>query len=159
MLHADDLTRLAPLWRDYILRIHASKKWRGYRGPLDTNWCKEMYGYVFAAAQLGIRHTLAKLQQRDVDGYQLEDSKVPSIHIGRIWFPWTYEAGKKWMARDYIPSYRKRGYEVWCKCNNSHLLDIPWPLPDGTDFVSRVTATYLHNAMETYPKLVPLLRQ
>ena len=116
-----------------------------------------MHAYVFAAAQLGIRHTMRRLQQRDVDG----DVRlpVPTIHIGRIWFPWEYKEGKSWAISNYmnISRFRKRGYEVWCKCNTHTIDKVPWPLPQNMHWVSAVTARYLHAALAKFGPLNLLL--
>lgn len=39
MLHADDLVRLAPVWRELILLIRKHPTWGKYKGPMDIAWC------------------------------------------------------------------------------------------------------------------------
>lgn len=52
------------VWDVFQNREHATKY-----NSLQPGWCAEMYGYVFAAAELRVKHTiLPNLQHRDVDG-------------------------------------------------------------------------------------------
>eukprot|EP01065_Artemidia_motanka_P024547 TRINITY_DN29384_c0_g1_i1.p1 TRINITY_DN29384_c0_g1~~TRINITY_DN29384_c0_g1_i1.p1 ORF type:complete len:671 (+),score=142.36 TRINITY_DN29384_c0_g1_i1:57-2069(+) len=155
-VHRDDLEVISPLWRKYSLLIKERLEWdqdflKRYT-PLQVDWCAEMYGYVFAAAHAGIRHTvLPVLQVRDVDSPPTPEQQrtVPMIHMGRAWFPrrygcrqWCHTEGKPWAYR---------GEQVWCKCNDTASDVLPWPLPDGEmDFVSKHTLRILHYAREKY---------
>ncbi len=108
---------------------------------------------MYAAAELRIKHDVARgLQLRDVDSHALsldQFEKIPMIHMGRAWLPTDYAPGLAWFnpeGRDFV----EFGNQVWCKCNYTALDILPWPIPMGTDHVSRITLTYLHDSRETY---------
>lgn len=176
-VHRDDLRKIAPLWKKYILAIRekvdtesedpkikaaAEKFKRRFRG-VQIDWCAEMFAYVFAAAEANVRHnTNQKLQVRDVDGPARASAVAPTgtikmIHMGRAWLPTSWEPGKKWWMRwssDFRQWSSSRRSQVWCKCNETAGIITPWPLPDDyektMDFQSIVTLTYLHNGLEKY---------
>eukprot|EP00756_Hemistasia_phaeocysticola_P060111 Hpha_TRINITY_DN374_c0_g2::TRINITY_DN374_c0_g2_i1::g.112714::m.112714/K20781/SGT1; peptidyl serine alpha-galactosyltransferase len=76
--HIDDLRRVAPLWLRYTQRVRAdpdswantgdvyncpeSRGKKGCQGKAcgcgSPPWISEMYGYVFAASEVGLRHTV-----------------------------------------------------------------------------------------------------
>jgi hypothetical protein len=87
-VHREDLRQIAPLWRDMTRKIilmsdkDPSLKKRFHNIQLD--WCIEMFGYIFAAAELGIRHVIkGTLQLRDVDSPPSpeQERRVPMIHM------------------------------------------------------------------------------
>jgi len=156
-VHRNDLAKIAPLWREYTRLIRKdiendSALINEYKS-IQMSWCAEMFAYNFAAAHVGVRHTgKGFLQLRDVDRRRsaAENEKILMIHMGRAWFPKDYEPGKKWSHTEG-KAWRSFGNQVWCKCNYTAGTIIPWPLPDELDFVSRVTLTDLHYALEKYP--------
>jgi len=156
-VHRNDLAKIAPLWREYTKKIrkdveHDPGFVTEYKS-IQMSWCAEMYAYNFAAAHVGVHHTgKGFLQLRDVDMRRrdAENEKILMIHMGRAWFPHDYEPGKKWSHTEG-KAWRNFGNQVWCKCNYTAGTIIPWPLPDDLDFVSRVTLTDLHYALEKYP--------
>uniref|UniRef100_A0A7S2U1S0 Hydroxyproline O-arabinosyltransferase-like domain-containing protein n=1 Tax=Lotharella oceanica TaxID=641309 RepID=A0A7S2U1S0_9EUKA len=158
-VHRDDLKAIAPLWRDLTIKI----KERTIAEPdlnqrfkaIQLDWCAEMYGYVFAAAELGIRHTIkGKLQLRDVDQPvpPREENRIPMIHMGRAWFPKGDPTAEQWRHTEG-EIFNYRGIQVWCKCNWTASHIIPWPVPSGSDFASRETLRILHDSMEAFGPL------
>jgi len=159
-VHRDDLKQIAPLWRELTMKI----KDMTWKDPsllkkfhdIQVDWCAEMYGYVFAAAELGIRHTIkGGLQLRDVDSPVSPEKEkfIPMIHMGRAWFPKEHAvAAERWRHTEGR-NFAYRGIQVWCKCNWTASHIIPWPVPEGSDFVSRVTLSLLHNSMQEYGPL------
>jgi len=156
-VHRNDLAKIAPLWREYTKKIRKDiEKDPGLvkeYSSIQMSWCAEMFAYNFAAAHVGVHH-IGKgfLQLRDVDMRRrdAENEKILMIHMGRAWFPKDYEPGKKWSHTEG-KAWRSFGNQVWCKCNYTAGTIVPWPLPDEMDFVSRVTLTDLHYALEKYP--------
>ena len=155
-----DLKAIAPRWRALTNAINQLLVERGavFRRQFDSlqvTWGAEMLAYNFAAAEAGVRHTLKNLQVRDVDrapATRAAMDKFFMIHMGRAWLPRTYAPGAAWEhteGRD-MPQVRVRGRQVWCKCNKTGAQVLPWPVPAGTDFVSNVTLTLLHEARELY---------
>jgi hypothetical protein len=93
---------------------------------------------------------LGSLQERDV-GRSLTPAqalreKIPMIHMGRAFFPSKAIAAAEPFRHSEGSSFRYRGIQVWCKCNYTMADVLPWPLPPGTDWVSTVTLTMLHDA-------------
>lgn len=155
-IHKDDLKAIAPLWKAFVIKIKtrvdedpAFK--RRYAG-IQIDWGGEMHAYIFAAAELGIRHeTRHGLQVRDVD--PVPDAKRASsmlmIHMGRAWMPNDYPPAERWRHTEG-KSWAYRGIQVWCKCNVTAADVMPWPLPDNLDFQSNVTLRYLHDSGELF---------
>lgn len=156
-VHRNDLAKIAPLWREYtrLIREDIEKDPSLIKeySSIQMSWCAEMFAYNFAAAHVGVQHTgKGYLQLRDVDRRRRasENDKILMIHMGRAWFPHDYEPGKKWSHTEG-KAWKSFGNQVWCKCNYTAGTVVPWPLPDNLDFVSRVTLTKLHYALEKYP--------
>lgn len=92
LIHRDDLAALVPLWVEKTEAIRSDPVSRQLAG-----WTAEMWAYVFAAAQLGLRH-----QPLDLARWQMEDqADLPFIHycyssssIGEQW---------QWDKRMYRP--------------------------------------------------------
>mmetsp|Transcript_2166 Transcript_2166/g.3590 ORF Transcript_2166/g.3590 Transcript_2166/m.3590 type:complete len:606 (+) Transcript_2166:33-1850(+) len=101
IFHAEDLRQIAPLWLEYTKKVRAFAHsepdvfFRESMMPLkpdeepmravrqkQSKWHSEMYGYVFAAAEVGVTHRV----RRDVmlyPGYQPWFGRSPSIlHYG-----------------------------------------------------------------------------
>jgi len=68
IIHQNDLRRIAPLWLLYTELIRQVPRMHKVAG-----WIAEMYGYMLAAAKLGIRHTLRK-DLGDRIPYSVKDS-------------------------------------------------------------------------------------
>jgi len=139
------------------LRTHGKKDAGFYKAftGLQLDWCTEMYAYIFAAAEAGVRHrVLYDLQIRDVDDRRDDEytAKVPMIHMGRAWMPPSYKPGWKWHHTEG-EAFSEYGNQVWCKCNFTASDILPWPIPPGTDFQSRVTLQLLHDAREKWGPL------
>ena len=167
LIQASDLQQVAPVWKDYTLRIKDKldrnetfqKQWEW----LGIDWSAEMFGFNFACAHLGIRVKAANnLQVRDVETSTdvARWSVRPMIHMGRAWFPKPKEnetasannhSSLPWRHEDDggMPEF---GHQVWCKCNDTAGEIIPWPLPetDDLDFVSRHTLEILHHSREYF---------
>eukprot|EP00928_Gymnodinium_smaydae_P055677 TRINITY_DN39170_c0_g1_i1.p1 TRINITY_DN39170_c0_g1~~TRINITY_DN39170_c0_g1_i1.p1 ORF type:complete len:570 (-),score=63.36 TRINITY_DN39170_c0_g1_i1:280-1923(-) len=145
LIHRDDLYGFANWSSYYTLLVHQliDKKIEPEQG---LGWMTEMAGFNFAAAHLGLIFQQAALQRRDVDPPGAMN--VPFLHMGRVWFP-SGKAGR-WDQHELDWS-GPRGIQVWCKCNNTADHIIPWPVPDGTDWVSRATLELLHGGLERVP--------
>jgi len=153
-VHRDDLTKIAPLFREYILlmkrRFEHDKDFEKRFTGIQITWGAEMFGWIFATAELGIRVTIKNdLQVRDIGGRPAWESPVPMIHMGRAWFPKGSKEAKPWIHEDQ-GGFQHFGDQVWCKCNKTASDEIPWPLPPNTDFQSKHTLTILHNAREMF---------
>jgi len=160
IVHRDDMATIAPLWKMYSLMIKeamerdapgASEFLKTYAST-GIEWAAEMFGYNFASTHAGVVHeTVFDLQVRDVDGERKESrlKNRASIHMGRAWFPKSYKPGYKW-AHTEGKSFRMYGNQVWCKCNYTASQVMPWPVPPGTDFVSKITLEYLHYSHEQF---------
>jgi len=184
-VHREDLKKIAPVWKEYILLMRGmfdpdggtdpeySKQFHG----VQLDWCVEMFGYIFAAAEVGVKHDLSlKLQVRDIEGrpkgvewnglIPAEGEKTPyMIHMGRAFFPKTgYDVGEKWWmtAATDFRQWRSFGSQVWCKCNDTAADILPWPMPPldiWDDFQSRISLIYLHEGREMFgpiPKNIAL---
>ncbi|KAH9251109.1 hypothetical protein BASA81_011008 [Batrachochytrium salamandrivorans] len=161
VIHRDDLGKLAPLWKYYVLKIKYllessnpnREQFHNTYGKLDVDWASEMFGYNMAAAHLGIAHEIvSELQVRDVDGERTDEAckdKV-SLHAGRAWFPRGHAMAKPYLHTEG-KSLRMYGDQVWCKCNFTASTVKPWPIPQsGVDFVSKHTLRLLHESDEKY---------
>jgi len=160
VVHRDDLEVIAPLWKMYSLKIkealeHSNpdreefdKKYKG----LDVNWAAEMFGYNMAAAHAGVKHeVIRRMQVRDVDGERRKSAlkDVAMIHMGRAWFPKDYAPAQQW-AHTEGKSFRRYGTQVWCKCNHTASVIMPWPVPENADFQSTKTLEALHYSNERF---------
>lgn len=159
-VHREDAKKIAPLWKELtkqVFELFQDPKHAATYQSLQPGWCAEMYGYVFAAAELRIKHTiLPNLQHRDVDGKISWDEamsrRIRMIHMGRAWFKaeWAKEHAARWIHRPAW-EYSPQGMEqVWCKCNATAADERPWPLPPDVDFTSNVTLTLLHHSLLEY---------
>lgn len=92
VIHRDDLTVLAPLWLAKTEAIRSDRRSRGLAG-----WTAEMWGYVIAAAELGLVHEPRELQVVPTQ----DRTDEPIIHYceesvdrsgGWRWGKWTYRA-------------------------------------------------------------------
>ena len=111
-----------------------------------------MFGYIFAAAHVGVKHELVRgMQIRDVDPRvsESEMAKIPMIHVGRAWFPKDYLPGWQWHNPEG-KDFKHFGNQVWCKCNYTAADIIPWPLPLGIDAQSKYTLTMIHDSYERF---------
>lgn len=158
-IHKQDLAQVAPLWTHYTLKVRKlydsdSEFKAKYERYQVVTWSVEMIGYVYAAAHVGLVHTIERhLQIRDVDSRLPETltNVIPMIHMGRAWFPDDYEPGRKWWHTEG-KDFKRFGSQVWCKCNYTAGEIVPWPIPsERMDFVSRHTLTLLHEAKERFP--------
>jgi len=165
----DDMKAIAALWRNYTKKtksiFDSDRAIANKYKSLQPGWCAEMYGYVFAAAELGIDHIIkGGLQIRDVDSRVPAEkaAKIPMIHMGRAWFPnrTDFRPGQQWWHTEG-KDFSSNGAQVWCKCNWTAETVVPWPIPEpwptpgGTDFQSTITLKYLHNSLAEYPPLHP----
>lgn len=93
LIHRDDLAVLVPLWVEKTHEIRSDPISREL-----VNWISEMWGYVFAAAQLGLRHEL-----RDLAHWQMDDrTDLSFIHYCYS----STNAQKQW-------EWTKRTYKPW----------------------------------------------
>jgi len=155
-VHRDDLAQIAPLWRWYTImlkdRTNKDNEFKNRYNHLDLNWAAEMFGYNFASAHVGVHHEAVKrIQVRDVDGEHRHEKlkDVTMLHVGRAWFPKTYEPAKRW-AHTEGKSFSHFGQQVWCKCNHTASSIMPWPIPADVDFQSKHTLEMMHFANEEF---------
>jgi hypothetical protein len=98
LIHRKDLERLAPLWLKWTELIRADTedgllKWDPEWKKVSFSWTAEMFGYVMAACELGLRHDMwADLQA--IPGQNATDLRThPIIHYHTpVW-----AAGHKWV--------------------------------------------------------------
>lgn len=92
LIHWDDLAALAPLWLEHTQVIRNDPISRELVG-----WVAEMWGYVFAAAQLGLRHEL-----RDLAHWQMDNrTNLPFIHY--CYSSSSLQGQWEWSKRTYRP--------------------------------------------------------
>jgi peptidyl serine alpha-galactosyltransferase len=93
LIHREDLRVVLPLWMEKTEEIRNDPISRELSG-----WVAEMWGYVFAAAQLGLRHELRFLAHKNDED---ESDKLPFIHYCHPsasargqwqWHKWLYRA-------------------------------------------------------------------
>lgn len=159
-VHREDAKAIAPLWfemtrrvKEIFMKPDLARKYNS----LQPGWCAEMYGYVYAAAELRVKHTiLPNLQVRDVDGTisyaEAQKRRVRMIHMGRAWFPadYAHEKAARWVHTEGHSLRKPNTEQVWCKCNDTSADERPWPLPKGIDFVSNYTLTVMHESEVLY---------
>jgi len=153
LVHQEDLRRIAPWFRKYIMimkeKEEANPEFAKKYAHIQMGWGTEMFGYIFAAAHVGVKHEVVwGVQVRDVSPRprSIEQEKaLAMIHMGRAWFPKSYEPGKQWWHTEG-KSFSHFGAQVWCKCNWTASDIIPWPMPENTDFQSRHTLYLLHES-------------
>ena len=159
ILKATDLERVAPLWKRYTLIIKAFLQRDSFRkkfGHMGFDWAAEMVGYNAACAHLNIKtKEVRDLQVRDIesDTEVRKWERVPTIHVGRAWFPTKdEEMAGPWRSEDDGGTNQNRRIQVWCKCNATAADIQPWPIPNTGefDFVSRHTLTILHRSVEYF---------
>ncbi len=65
--HKDDLRQIAPWFREYIKimkgKEEVDKSWANQCKGIQMGWGTEMFGYIFGAAYVGIRHKVARLSR------------------------------------------------------------------------------------------------
>lgn len=161
VIKASNLKEVLPLWRHYTIlldemRQNEKERFKKQYETLYIDWTSEMYGYNFACAHLGIKTTTAwDLQIRDVDNSkhmskeQLD--KKPMIHMGRAWFPDKDAALAEPWRHTGGGDFASFGIQVWCKCNSTGSVIMPWPIPDDLDLVSYHTLRLLHEARQWMP--------
>jgi len=155
-IHRDDLAVVAPLWRMYTLmlkeRTEVDQAFKQQYQGLQIDWGAEMLGWNFACTHAGVHFTvLPRVQVRDVDSPLPKnlEKEVKMIHMGRAWFPKNYAPAEQWRHTEGR-NWNYRGVQVWCKCNVTADKIYPWPIPEGTDYQSRITLEYLYKSREKF---------
>jgi hypothetical protein len=106
-IHRDDLQELLPAWLEKTLAIRADSASRS-----RADWIADMWGYAFAAAELGLQHEL-----RPITHDQWDDARDrPLIHYCQA----SASPDRQW-------SWDKRTYRPWER--------VPSP-PPGTPLAS-----------------------
>jgi len=128
MIHRKDLEKIAPLWLAKTLEMRRDRPnwaaaWSEATSSLGLGWTTEMFGYVFAAAELGIRHEIWNLQNAAPYDKRLT---APIIH--------------------YYERVSLSDGRSWEKKSADAASNIPWPVPPDTDLVSATTLMKLHEA-------------
>lgn len=103
VIHVDDLREIVPLWREKTLAIRHDPA-----AHLQAGWIAEMWGYVLAAAELGMTHTvqaMAHFAGSDLDALPMVHYTYPFQNRGQGW------------------TWDKRRYEPWCA------VELPRDLP------------------------------
>mmetsp|Transcript_8079 Transcript_8079/g.11094 ORF Transcript_8079/g.11094 Transcript_8079/m.11094 type:complete len:554 (-) Transcript_8079:168-1829(-) len=158
-IHRDDLAVVGPLWKMYTLMLKERAEIdqafsNQYRG-VQIDWGAEMLGWNFACTHAGIKFTvLPRVQARDVDApvSKHAEAEIRMIHMGRAWMPKGYAPAERWRHTEG-KEWSYRGVQVWCKCNDTADKIYPWPVPEGTDFQSRITLEYLKKSQEKFGKI------
>lgn len=98
LIHRNDLERLAPLWLKWTELIRndtedGELKWDPEWKKVSFSWTAEMFGYVLAACELGLRHDIWPDLQA-IPGQNATDLRThPIIHYHTpVW-----AAGHKWV--------------------------------------------------------------
>jgi hypothetical protein len=98
IIHRNDLERLAPLWLKWTELIRADTedgdlKWDPEWKKVSFSWTAEMFGYVLAACELGLRHDIWPDLQA-IPGQNATDLRThPIIHYHTpVW-----AGGHKWV--------------------------------------------------------------
>jgi len=92
LVHRDDLRALAPLWLAKTEAIRSDRRGRQLAG-----WPAEMWGYAFAAAELGLDHDLRQLAAFPGD----DRIDLPIVHY--CYHSQDPDARWRWDKRDYRP--------------------------------------------------------
>lgn len=135
IIHRHDIQKIAPKWLSKTIEIRQDMAnwppdWNNRtRSPVGLGWTAEMFGYVFAASELGIRHEIWDLQN------------VPPVHKKLTTNIIHYHVE--------VPIPDGKGTQWW-KHSDDAGYNIPWPLPEKTDEVTRTLISKLH---EAYGKL------
>jgi len=129
IIHRHDIMKIAPKWLEKTIEIRKDmhtwpNAWTNRSvSPVGLSWTAEMFGYVFAASELGIRHEIWDLQN------------VPPVH------------------KELFTSIIHYHVEVplpdgtqWWKHSDNAGYNIPWPLPKGTDQLTTLLLSKLHEA-------------
>jgi hypothetical protein len=159
-VHRDDFAQIAPRWRHWTLAVKQlaedSKAVADQFAALQIGWGAEMLAYNFAAAEVGVVHKKVSVQLRDVapaPRSRKEEARVATVHMGRAFWPVSYAPAAAWEQTEGR-SFRRRGTQVWCKCNASSLRTLPHPLPPAdvpVDFASRHSLQMLSEAWRPAP--------
>jgi hypothetical protein len=126
LIHRDDLRAVLPLWMEKTESIRNDPVSREL-----ARWIAEMWGYVFAAAQLGLRHELRDLAQWPMD----DCVDLPFIHYC---FP-SHSPDGQW-------EWDKRGYKPWER--------VPDP-PSGVPRAAVALISLLNELAETRAGVTP----
>jgi hypothetical protein len=118
LIHRDDLQTLVPLWVKKLEGIRNDPRSLELIG--SGGWIADMWAYAFAAAELGLKHTLRELARS-----QLEDSAdLPLLHYCYA----SADAANRWV-------WDKRTYRPWEK--------VPDP-PDDVPSASKALISLLN---------------
>jgi len=129
IIHQHDLRKIGPLWLKKTAQIRADRNswppsWNNKSlSKVGLGWTAEMFGYVFAAAELGIRHEVMDLQN------------VPTVH----------KLITTSIIHYHVEVPLKNGTR-WYKHDSDAGTKIPWPVPKETDEVSTTILRKLHEA-------------
>jgi hypothetical protein len=95
LIHRDDLRVLLPRWQEHTEAIRNDPVSRDL-----ASWTAEMWGYVFASAELGLRHELRELAHSQMD----DRTDLPFIHYcysssnAQGQWEWTKRTYKPWAS-------------------------------------------------------------